>query len=108
LKIFDDQALNNTPVTWRYPDSSATNRELIYTKYEVNTVDNPTFGISGNTQGTLHAFTCVWQGAAIAPIPPDINADFTAYAEMLNFIKTGMQANDEEGLKYLEKALGLD
>lgn len=107
LKIFDDSALLKTKVTWRFPHRTDADKELIYTAYQVTTVDNSTFGITKGSKGTLHAFTCVWKGAGTGPIFPDIDSDFKAYAEMLTFIKTGLKAEQGKGLNYLEKALRL-
>jgi hypothetical protein len=81
---------------------------LIYTKYPVTTRDNPIFGVTGDTAGTLHAFTCVWSDAQTAP--GNDTTDFEAYAAMLDFINTGLGQSGPDGttgLEHLRSALGL-
>lgn len=111
LQIFDTAPLTSPAgPTWRAAaDDNAPPRvvhELIYTRYPVTTVDNPSFGITGGTTGTLHAFTCVWSDAETAPE----TGKFTAYGDMLAFIDAGLQEADatgHTGLGYLREALGL-
>ena len=92
-----------TPATWSWTAEGATGPTLSYTQYEVVTVDNPTLGVVGGTQGTLHAFTCVWPTADTAPW--NGASDFDAYEAMLNAIRTGLQADNSEGLQHLRDAL---
>lgn len=115
LRIFDPAALTTpSQATWSAAASDnsppSVIHELIYTKYAVQTVDNPTFGITKGTTGTLHAFTCVWTGAATAPENKTKDGDFDAYDAMFDFIQTGLKVSDgsgKTGLEYLQEALGL-
>lgn len=113
LQIFDLASLTSTEVTWSAdasPDSTDLVQKLIYTKYTVTTVANPTFGISAGSTGTLHAFTCAWSDAHTAPQnkPKRQDKDFIAYSKMLSFINSGLQEQNAQGLKYLEAALGIN
>ncbi|MEO1367434.1 MAG: hypothetical protein AAFX50_09670, partial [Acidobacteriota bacterium] len=85
----------------------ALRRELVYTRYSVTTVANETLGIQAGSRGTLHAFTCAWSGAAVAPQNFHTDGDFEAYAAMIELIDEGLRRNDGEGLRHLERALGL-
>jgi hypothetical protein len=115
LQIFEVDALKNPPeLTWSAAasDNNPPNlvHELIYTKYTVTTVDNPTIGVVAGTTGTLHAFTCAWSDAETSPQNKTEDGDFKAYADMLNFINVGLQTQDSEGhtgLEYLQDALDL-
>ncbi|MEP2936468.1 MAG: hypothetical protein ABJM06_11325 [Gilvibacter sp.] len=108
LKIFDDSALLNTPLTW-VVDSSANGKDkiIIYTKYVVTTVGNGVFGVSAGSTGTLHAFSCIYTEADTAPQNVTRDGDFNAYKAMMQFIHSSLNANNGEGLKYLEAALGI-
>jgi len=110
LQIFDAAALSNTPVTWSA--AADTNKppkvwnKIIYTQYQVTTIDNVDLGIKAGSTGTLHAFTAAWTEADTAPA----SHDFQAYGDMLKFIAHGLQrqgANGTTGLEHLEAALGL-
>ncbi len=115
LQIFELAPLESKPLlTWSAaaPDDNVSGvvHQLIYTKYSVTTVANPTFAITKGTKGTLHAFTCAWSDADTAPQNCPKGGDFKAYAKMLKFINTGLKQPDatgKTGLKYLEEALGL-
>ncbi len=115
LQIFELAPLESKPLlTWSAaaPDDNVSGvvHQLIYTKYSVTTVANSTFSITAGSKGTLHAFTCAWSDADTAPQNKTKDGDFKAYAEMFNFIHTGLQKQDmtgKTGLKYLEEALGL-
>lgn len=104
VQIFDQGALTSTPATWSTPLSNG--QQLVYTKYTVTTVANTVMGISAGSVGTLHAFTCVYPSAPTVPSNGD--TDFQAYAAMLNFIYTGLNQNNQEGLNYLLTAFGLN
>ena len=69
---------------------------------------NETFGINEGHTGKLHAFTCYWHGAGMAPVPPEVNSTFDAYAEMFHFIKFALESEDKKGMTYLESAMGLN
>ena len=113
LAIFKLDALQNTPITWGAQASSHNPpevlNELIYTKYSVTTVDNPTFGIKAGSSGILHAFTAVWSNANTSP--KEKETDFLAYADMLNFINQGLQQTNKQGqtgISLLRKAMLLN
>jgi hypothetical protein len=80
---------------------------LIYTKYQVTTVDNAVFGIAAGTTGTLHAFTCVSPGSDTVPMNVTQDGDFIAYGKMVKFINSGLLANGGTGLKHLQAALNI-
>lgn len=108
LQIFVKSTFLGTPITWIASTSSTKYaQKLIYTKYTVTTIDNPTYGISGNRTGTLHAFTCVWENADTAPENHTLDGDFTAYSDMLKFIHAALRQDGAKGLKYLNAAMGL-
>lgn len=84
--------------------------ELIYTRYNVTTVDNANFGITAGSSGTLHAFTAAWSDADTAPQNKALDKDFKAYAEMLSFINQGLQIKDKQGnsgIGFLRQAFGI-
>lgn len=112
LQIFEVDPLSRPELTWSAAASDNSPpklvHELIYTKYKVTTVDNPTFGVAAGTTGTLHAFTCAWFDADTSPQNKSQDGDFKAYAHMLSFINVGLQLKKKEGLGYLQKALGLN
>jgi hypothetical protein len=115
LQIFEVDPLTSPPeLTWSAAagDNNPPNlvHQLIYTKYTVTTVANPTLGVAAGTTGTLHAFTCVWSDADTSPQNNTQDGDFKTYADMLSFINTGLQRSDAQGqtgLAYLQDALGL-
>jgi hypothetical protein len=106
LQVFEAISLDTTQITWHIRHNDNPKKQLVYTKYKVTTTDNNTFGITKGSHGTLHAFTCIWEGAGTGPFT-DPKSNFKAYAEMLNFIKDGLRANEGEGLHHLERAMGL-
>lgn len=103
LQIFDKTALTTTSSTWIIEGEGG--RKLIYTKYQVKTIDNPALGISAGTTGTLHAFSCVFPDADTAPT--NGLDDFKAYGDMLDFIYNGLKKKNGEKLKSLEAAMGI-
>ncbi len=108
LQIFEVAPLTGTKATWTHPlnlKDDKSGNQLVYTKYEVTTKANPALGIAGGTKGTLHSFTCAYPKAFTAPIDGDTN--FDAYSNMFTFINSGLNANQAEGLQYLQAALGL-
>lgn len=108
LQIFDTTALDTTHATWvNYADSGAAEKKLVYTRYAVETVDNPVFGIRGKTRGTLHAFSCIYPGAATVPMDLTRGGSFIAYEDMLSFINIGLLEDGGAGLKHLQAAMGL-
>lgn len=116
LQIFEVDPLKSPPeLTWsaaagdNNPPSPV--HQLIYTKYTVTTTDNPTFRVAAGTTGTLHAFTCAWSDADTSPQNNTQDGDFKIYADMLDFINTGLRTANTQGqtgLKYLRDALGLN
>lgn len=109
LQIFETSSLG-TQATWSFqsnPNMYKNTPKLIYTKYTVKTIDNSAFGITKGSTGTLHAFTCYYPSASTQPENYTIDGDFKAYNDMMHFINDGLKANSNEGLIYLEKALGL-
>jgi hypothetical protein len=92
-----------TPATWSWTAAGANGPTLSYTQYDVITTDNATLGVVAGTRGTLHAFTCIWPTADTAPW--NGASDFDAYEAMLNAIRSGLQANNNEGLDLLREAL---
>ena len=115
LQIFQVDALTSPPeLTWSAAagDNNPPTlvHQLIYTKYTVTTVANPTLGVAAGTTGTLHAFTCVWSDADTSPQNNTQDGDFKTYSDMLSFINTGLKRSDAQGqtgLMYLQDALGL-
>ncbi|MEM8993511.1 MAG: hypothetical protein AAGF23_01840, partial [Acidobacteriota bacterium] len=103
IQIFDEGPLSSPPeLTWSAAAESSTEehpRELVYTRYSVTTVANETLGITAGSRGTLHAFTCAWSGAAVAPQNIHTDGDFKAYAAMVELIDEGLRRNDGEGLR---------
>jgi len=116
LQIFEvDPLTSPAELTWSASasDNNPPNlvHELIYTKYTVTTIENPTLGVAAGTTGTLHAFTCAWSDADTSPQNNTQDGDFKVYADMLSFINVGLQKQDAEGhtgLAYLHDALGLN
>lgn len=107
LQIFVQDSIS-TPTTWTYTSNSTENQQiLVYTKYSVVTTQNDALGISGGSQGTLHAFTCMYSNAPTAPADTPANGGFTPYDNMLQFINTGLNADQGKGLQYLEAAMGI-
>lgn len=103
-QIFGADALGGTTAIWSdTPDPTKPGYELIYTRYAVTTVDNETLGVTAGSQGILHAFTCVWPDADTGPF--NGASDFDAYAAMLDGIRTALEAEGGQGLKYLRAAL---
>ncbi|MEM7087137.1 MAG: hypothetical protein AAF489_13200 [Bacteroidota bacterium] len=100
IQIFEEGALTGTSHTWKANDG---NMELIYTKYEVTTVENPNFNITANSTGTLHSFTCVAPNAGTVPT----DSKFTGYTDMFNFIHTQLNDSSGKGLGYLKSAFDL-
>jgi hypothetical protein len=107
LRIFDLASLTGTLATWSATDTGAKPQMLIYTKYQVTTVDNAVFGIAAGTTGTLHAFTCVSPGSDTVPMNVTQDGDFIAYGKMVKFINSGLLANGGTGLKHLQAALNI-
>ncbi len=112
LQVFAANALETTPVTWLAKTGNSDtkiNEKIIYTKYEVETVDNPEFGITAGKKGTLHAFTAAWSTAKTAPQNTKKDGDFDAYTEMMEFINSGLKQsyNGQTGEAHLKKAFGL-
>ncbi len=109
LQIFESDSLD-TPATWSFqntPNNYTNTPKLIYTKYKVKTKQNTSFGVTAGSTGTLHVFTCYYPDASTMPENYTIDGDFKAYQEMMQFINTGLKANNNEGLNYLETAMGL-
>ncbi len=112
LQIFESKTIE-TPITWSFQTEKDKQSKyidlpkLIYTKYSVTTTDNTSFGIKSGSKGTLHAFTCVYPEAATIPKNYGKDKSFKAYNDMMKFINTGLKVNNNEGLLYLEKALGI-
>ncbi|MEL6562605.1 MAG: hypothetical protein AAFQ94_30835 [Bacteroidota bacterium] len=102
LQIFESGPLYATPQKWSYGKGST---QLVYTPYQVTTIENPALGIKAGTTGTVHAFTCVYGDAATAPTDGD--SDFNAYENMFDFINVGLDYQEQEGLIHLRRALGL-
>jgi len=100
LQIFDVNPFLTTTAKWT---AQSNNMELIYTKYQILTVENENYGIQGNWPGTLHAFTCVAPNAGTMPL----NETFDSYTEMLQFIYSSLTADSGEKLGDLEAALRL-
>ncbi len=112
LQIFEVEALHSTPVTWRHSNTDDGNgeiKELLYTKFRVKTVENKHLAVAAGTEGTLHAFTAAWSAAATIPQNDSDDGDFIAYDNMVEFIHSGLQAEDggRTGISYLRSALGL-
>lgn len=100
-QIFDATALNNPPV-WRWTSGGTYNSapcELIYTPYDVTTLENEMMGIKGGYTGTLHSFTANCPSAKTAPFKKD---EWAAYEDMFNAIQTGLDSGG--GLAYLRAA----
>lgn len=113
LQIFDVHALESTESIWSFivKSSEKVKYALIYTPYEVVTVDNANFGISAGTHGTLHAFTLAFEGAATAPQNISQDGDFKAYGQMIDLIHRGLQESNSKGKtgrEYLLEAFGLN
>ena len=115
IQIFEAKPLTTTQSTWEiwYNESSNTwektqnksaDYKLVYTQYKVKTKDNSNYNIKAGSMGTLHSFSCIWKGASTAPFS---EATFDVYDTMLSAINSGLLNNNAEGLKHLEKALGL-
>jgi hypothetical protein len=102
-QIFAADPLGTTAATWNWTSPGATGPTLLYTQYSVTTVENPTFGLTAGSNGVLHVFTCVWPAADTAPF--NGSSDFDAYNAMLAAIRSGLQANSNEGLEHLRAAL---
>lgn len=102
-QIFSSEPLTSTASTWDWTSRGADEPTLIYTRYRVTTVDNPTFGLTAGSQGVLHVFTCSWPSAQSPPWNGE--SDFDAYEAMLAAIRAGLQANGNEGLDHLRAAL---
>lgn len=62
-------------------------------------------GIKEKSTGYLHAFTCYYYNATT--VPENNKESFLVYEEMMQFINDGLKANNNEGLTFLEKAMGL-
>ncbi|MBX2850081.1 MAG: hypothetical protein KTR16_17270 [Acidiferrobacterales bacterium] len=112
LQIFDEMVLATTPVTWSAQADTHSPpdilNEIIYTKYQVTTIDNSNYGIKAGSTGTLHAFTTAWSNANTAPKGNAV--DFKAYADMLNFIGHGLHkanAQGQTGFNFLNQAFGI-
>lgn len=109
LQIFQTAPLQNTSSTWEAPENHVgkLDHRLIYTQYDVTTVDNRALNVASGTKGTLHAFTVIWSDADSAPQnSPEKDATFEIYKQMLDFISHALQ-DGSEGLGYLERAFGL-
>jgi len=113
LKIFVSDSLKVNRPNWiKHKD---TTHYVVYTKYSFKTVKNDSYDIAGGTEGTLHAFTCMWKNADTTPENKGkskykiktTDQDFKAYSEMINFIGSSLHDNNSEGLNMLEKAFGL-
>jgi hypothetical protein len=100
-QIFASGPLAETKAVWSYLPEADTG--LIYTAYEVTTVDNQTLGVKAGSSGTLRVFTCAWPAADTAPW--NGASDFDAYEAMLQAIHEGLTANGNQGLSYLRSAL---
>lgn len=116
LQIFVSDSLNTTKASWiAIKNASNPAQILVYTKYQVTTVANPTFGISAGSNGTLYTFSCIWENADTAPenrsadksLGKITDQDFKAYGAMIKFISSSMQADNGAGLKFLEAAFGI-
>ena len=116
LAVFSASGLSATQLpTWsaKAPTNDPAKgivNELIYTKYTVTTVDNPTFGVAAGATGTLHAFTAAWSNANTAPTDKTLDGDFKAYGDMLAFINQGLKikgADGKTGVEHLKGAFGL-
>ncbi len=108
LKIFDYNSLKTTKSTWsQKADTGSTMKQVIYTQYQVTTVDNPVFGITKSSTGRLHAFSCIYPSAETVPMNKGRDEAFFAYDDMLNFINNSLNENGQEGLKHLQAALQL-
>jgi hypothetical protein len=105
LKIFDAQAMKNTIATWYSNSRPQNGMQILYTKYNVKTIENIALGIDSNSNGTLHAFSFLSANAAIVPDKGDI--DFKVYSEMLNYMNFSLQENSAEGLIHLKQAFGI-
>lgn len=106
-QIFDR---NNIFVSASWAYSVPQKGLLIYTKYDVTTVDSALMGVMSGWTGTLHAFTALWPDADTAPWETSAHGklgdiSWAAYAEMFNAIQTGVKQHG--GLKHLRSAFGL-
>jgi len=102
VQIFDPVALDTTNFIFQTKHNNSNSHKLVYTKYTVKTVPNENFGIQSGGTGTLHAFSCIWDGASTAPYE---NKNFIAYSEMLAFINKGLtQDQNGKGLQCLKDA----
>ncbi|GGG08942.1 hypothetical protein GCM10011344_06910 [Dokdonia pacifica] len=107
LQIFESAPIENA-LTWSYPKQPSKYKNtprLLYTKYKVTTTANSALGIKAGSTGYLHAFTCYYPDADTSPT--NNKESFEAYQEMMKFINTGLKVNNNEGLLFLEKALGI-
>ncbi|MFT7252215.1 MAG: hypothetical protein ACI9FW_001974 [Flavobacterium sp.] len=105
LQIFDAQAMKTTIATWYSNSRPQNGMQILYTKYNVKTIENIALGIDSNSTGTLHAFSFLSANAAIVPDRGDI--DFKVYSEMLNYMNFSLQENSAEGLIHLKQAFGI-
>lgn len=112
LQIFESKTIQ-TPITWSYQtkkDKTSKYKDLpklIYTKYKVKTTQNDAFGIKAGSTGYLHAFTCIYPDASTVPENYGKGKSFKGYQDMMQFINDGLKSNNNEGLIFLEKAMGL-
>lgn len=100
-QIFASNALDKAPV-WTWSSAGTANSqpcELIYTPYDVTTLDNPMMGVKPGYSGTLHSFTANCPSASTAPFS---QADWTAYEDMFNAIQMGLKQGG--GLTHLQAA----
>lgn len=106
-QVFDTNGIY-TNASWSHKINAQ--HQLIYTRYDVTTVDSPLMGVTGGTKGTVHAFTTHWADANTAPYATSHNGkrgdkDWAAYEQMFNAVQKGLKS--EGGLPYLRAALGL-
>ena len=102
-KIFEVRSLDVIPV-WNPKMNGSDDMQLIYTPYNVTTVDNAEYNIKGGSTGIVHAFSCVWTSAATEPQNDEHDATFNQYKSMFTFINNNVR-EDTEGMKILKAVL---
>lgn|GEM_PF-3500383 len=98
--VFEPDALESGINLWNYEVGE---NKLIYTKYSVTTVANPTLGVRGNTRGTLHVVASIYPSARTAPLTGD--CDFATYNALVEFIHTGLTDSRGRGGIFLSQIL---
>lgn len=87
--IFDQSAWQSEKPVWSYVDS-ATNTVIDYYQLDVQTINNPLFGVEANKTGVLNVFSTYNTGSG--PGPYFANA-FDIYENIYNATRTGIISN---------------